>query len=162
MNAPAPSKNRPVRVAGIRRGCVTWYSYLTLGFFTYLLNIQGNILPFLKAELDLSYRAVSLHSSALAAGLIAVGLFGDRVIRRYGRRRALRLGAAGISAGAVLLCLAPVAWASIGSCALMGRWGPDPGRGACRPDRDARRGRAGRGLRRGLPPSATPSASWAR
>jgi MFS family permease len=123
MNAPAPSKNRPVRVAGIRRGCVTWYSYLTLGFFTYLLNIQGNILPFLKAELDLSYRAVSLHSSALAAGLIAVGLFGDRVIRRYGRRRALRLGAAGISAGAVLLCLAPVAWASIGSCALMGRWG---------------------------------------
>jgi MFS family permease len=96
---------------------------LTLGFFTYLLNIQGNILPFLKAELGLSYRAVSLHSSALAAGLIAVGLFGDRVIRRYGRRRAVRLGAAGISAGAVLLCLAPAAWASIGSCALMGRWG---------------------------------------
>ena len=107
----------------MRRGPVTWYCYLSLGFFTYLLNIQGNILPFLKDELGLSYRAVSLHSSAIALGLIAVGLGGDRIIRRYGRRRALRLGAAGISAGAVLLCMAPAAWASIGSCALMGALG---------------------------------------
>ncbi|MGD9507250.1 MAG: sugar MFS transporter [Geminicoccaceae bacterium] len=120
MDASIAHNGCPTSVAGIRRGPVTWYCYLALGFFTYLLNIQGNILPFLKAELDLSYRAVSLHSSALAAGLIVVGLFGDRVIRRYGRRRALRLGTAGISAGAVLLCLAPAAWASIGSCALMG------------------------------------------
>jgi hypothetical protein len=30
--------------AGMRRGQVTWFSYLMLGFFTYLLNIQGNIL----------------------------------------------------------------------------------------------------------------------
>ena len=107
----------------MRRGPVTWYCYLSLGFFTYLLNIQGNILPFLKDELGLSYRAVSLHSSAIALGLIAVGLGGDRIIRRYGRRRALRLSTAGISAGAVLLCMAPAAWASIGSCALMGALG---------------------------------------
>ena len=120
MSASVASSGRPVSVAGMSRGPVTWYCYLALGFFTYLLNIQGNILPFLKAELDLSYRAVSLHSSAIAAGLIAVGLLGDRVIRRIGRRRALQLGTAGISAGAILLCLAPAAWASIGSCALMG------------------------------------------
>jgi hypothetical protein len=68
--------------AGMRRGRVTWFSYLILGFFTYLLNIQGNILPFLQAELDLSYRAVSLHFSAIAIGMIAVGLFGHRIIRR--------------------------------------------------------------------------------
>lgn len=120
MDVSATSTDRPIRVAGMRRGAVTWYCYLALGFFTYLLNIQGNILPFLKTELDLSYRLVSLHSSAIAAGLIAVGLFGDRVIRRLGRRRALGVGTAGISAGAVLLCLAPASWASIGSCALMG------------------------------------------
>lgn len=123
MDAPAASSDGPVRATAIRRTRVTWYSYLMLGLFTGLLTIQGNILPFLKAELDLSYGAVSLHSSALAAGLIAVGLLGDRVVRRHGRRRALRLGAAGISAGAVLLCLAPAAWASIGSCALMGLLG---------------------------------------
>jgi MFS transporter, DHA1 family, inner membrane transport protein len=107
----------------MRRGRVTWYSYLVLGFFTYLLNIQGNIIPFLKAELNLGYASVSLHSSALAAGLIAVGLRGDRVTRRCGRRRTLQLGIVGISAGAVLLCIAPAAWASIASCALMGAFG---------------------------------------
>ena len=120
MDVPAASNDRPTLMAGMSRGPVTWYCYLALGFFTYLLNIQGNILPFLKTELDLSYRVVSLHSSAIAAGLIAVGLFGDRVIRHLDRRRALGLGTAGISAGAVLLCLAPAPWASIGSCALMG------------------------------------------
>lgn len=123
MNASVAGDSAPLTLVAMRRGPVTWYSYLTLGFFTYLLNIQGNILPFLKAELDLSYRAVGLHSTALAAGLIVVGLFGDRIIRRYGRRRALQLGTAGISAGAVLLCLSPASWASIGSCALMGLLG---------------------------------------
>jgi MFS family permease len=107
----------------MRRDLATWYSYLALGFFTYLLTIQGNILPFLKQELDLSYRVVSLHSAAIAAGMIAVGLLGDRVVRRFGRRVALALGAMGAAAGAVLLCLAPFAWASIASCALIGALG---------------------------------------
>ena len=99
----------------MRRDLATWYSYLALGFFTYLLTIQGNILPFLKQELDLSYRVVSLHSGAIAAGMILVGLFGDRVVRRWGRRFALALGAAGAAAGAILLCMAASAWASIAS-----------------------------------------------
>ena len=107
----------------MRRDPATWYSYLALGFFTYLLTIQGNILPFLKVELDLSYRVVSLHSAAIAAGMIAVGLLGDRVVRRWGRRFALALGAAGAASGAILLCLAPIAWASIASCALIGALG---------------------------------------
>jgi predicted MFS family arabinose efflux permease len=123
MNAPVDSSNHLNSVVAIRRGPVTWYSYLALGFFTYLQNIQGNILPFLKTELELSYRAVSLHASAYAAGLIVVGIIGEWVIRRCGRGPALRLGALGMSAGAVLLCLAPTAWASIGACALMGVMG---------------------------------------
>ena len=108
---------------GIRRDARIWYSYLMLGFFSYLLNIQGNIVPFLRAELDLGYRAVSLHTSALAAGLILVGLLGDRVIRGLGRRRTLWLGMIGASAGAVILCLAPNATVSIGGCALLGAVG---------------------------------------
>lgn len=105
---------------GSGRGPVTWYAYLLLGFFTFLLNIQGNIGPFLKAELALSWRLVSLHSSAIAAGMIVVGLYGERVARRLGRRRTLRLGAGGAAAGAVLLCAAPSVWASLASCALIG------------------------------------------
>ena len=108
---------------GIRRDPATWYCYLLLGFFTYLLNIQGNIIPFLQSELELSYRAVSLHSAALGLGMIGVGLFCDRVAGRLGRRRTLLAGALGVSIGAVLLCIAPAAWASIGSCALIGALG---------------------------------------
>ena len=77
-------------------------------------------MPFLQAEFGLSYRAVSLHSSAIAAGIILVGLFGERVIRRIGRRASLRLAAGGLAAGSVLLCLSPAPWASIASCFLIG------------------------------------------
>jgi len=114
------AKERPLADRAMKRDGVTWYCYLMLGFFTYLLNIQGNIIPFLKSELDLSYRAVGLHSSAIAAGMIVVGLFGDRVTRRLGRRRTLLLSGGGASIGAILLSLAPAAWASIASCALIG------------------------------------------
>jgi fucose permease len=113
-------------VAAVResgRDAVTWYCYLLLGYFTYVIGIQGNIIPFLRAELDLSYQAVSLHTSAIAAGIILVGLFGDRVVRRFGRRftfAAMTLGSAGAG---VLLTVAPAVWASIGSCFLFGLFG---------------------------------------
>ena len=105
---------------GLVRGAATWYSWLLIGVYIYALSVQGNAVPFLQAEFGLSYRAVSLHSSAIAAGIILVGLFGERAIRRLGRRRSLRLGAGGLAAGAVLLCLSPAPWASIASCFLLG------------------------------------------
>jgi hypothetical protein len=64
-----------------RRARATWYSWLLTGFYLYSVNLQGNVVPFLQTEFALSYRAVSLHSSAIAAGIILVGLFGDRVER---------------------------------------------------------------------------------
>ena len=107
-----------VRTRG--RDAVTWYCYLLLGYFTYVLGIQGNILPFLREELDLSYRTVSLHTSAIAAGTLIVGLVGDRVVRRVGRRPMLAFSVVGSATAAILLTLAPVTWVSIGSCFLFG------------------------------------------
>jgi MFS family permease len=101
----------------------TWYSWLLTGFYLYSVNLQGNVVPFLQAEFALSYRAVSLHSSAIAAGIILVGLFGDRVEARLGRRRTLWLGIGGLGGGAILLCLAPAPWASLSACFLMGALG---------------------------------------
>jgi hypothetical protein len=57
----------------------TWYCWLLTGFYLYSVNLQGNVVRFLQAEFALSYRAVSLHSSAIAVGIILVGLLGDRV-----------------------------------------------------------------------------------
>lgn len=111
------------------RASATWYSFLLTGFYIYAVNVQGNVVPFLQAEFALSYRAVSLHSSAIALGIILVGLAGDRVAASLGRRRTLWLGVAGLAGGSVLLCLAPappvnqLPWASIGACFLLGALG---------------------------------------
>jgi predicted MFS family arabinose efflux permease len=101
----------------------TWYCWLLTGFYLYSVNLQGNVVPFLQAEFALSYRAVSLHSSAIAVGIILVGLLGDRVEARLGRRRTLWLGIGGLAGGSTLLCLAPAPWASISACFLMGALG---------------------------------------
>jgi MFS family permease len=107
----------------MRRDAATWYGYLLLAFFTFLLNIQGNILPFLQRELALGYGLVALHSSAIAAGMIITGLTGERVIGRLGQRPTLAIGGIGAATGALLLCLAPAAWASIAACFLLGLTG---------------------------------------
>ena len=51
------------------RGPVTLYCYLSLGSFTYLLNIQGNVLPFLKDELLPGPVAAALLCLAIARAL---------------------------------------------------------------------------------------------
>ena len=115
------ASNGVVRTGG--RDALTWYAYLLLGYFTYVVSIQGNILPFLRDELALSYRAVSLHTSAIALGVVITSLFGERVIRAIGRRRMLAAVTLGSAAAAVLLTLAPSIVVSIGSCFLFGAIG---------------------------------------
>lgn len=85
------------------RNRVTWLAYAMLAIYGYFLNIIGPITPFLKDELSLSYTVSSLHFSAFAAGMIAVGLFGHRLIQRIGRWNALWLAAFGLSVFALLL-----------------------------------------------------------
>ena len=104
----------------IARGPLTWQLYLLLGFFQFVINLQGNIFPFLKVELNVSYRTIGLHPTAYACGIIMVGLFGPRVIRRFGRRWMLMSGVFGFAAAAALLCLATAAPVSVASFALLG------------------------------------------
>jgi MFS family permease len=104
-------------------GPATWYGWLLVGVYIYLLNVQGNVLPFLQGEFNLSYGTAGLHSSAIAAGTILVGLFGERVARRIGRPRSLWLAVGGLALGAILLCVSPAAWASVTSCFLIGTFG---------------------------------------
>lgn len=113
----------PPAAGGLVRGPATWYAWLLIGAYIYFLSVQGNIVPFLQNEFALSYRAVSLHSSAIAAGIILVGLLGERVTRRIGRGQSLWLGVAGLAGGGTLLCLSPSPWASIASCFLLGFFG---------------------------------------
>jgi MFS family permease len=118
----ALSERAPAR-AGITRGPATWYAYLLLGYFTYFNTSQGNIIPFLQAELALSYGAVSLHASATACGLLVIGLTGDRIIARFGRRRMLIFGALASAIALTALAFAPSVYATVASCFFMGLTG---------------------------------------
>ncbi len=113
-------KARPMRLI---RTPLTWYCYLLSGFFTVILNIQGNIIPFLRDELGLSYRAVSLHPSAIAAGMIVAGAITERAVARLGRRGTLQLSVGGSLVGVLLLAVAPSAPVSVFGCLLVGLTG---------------------------------------
>ncbi|MBS1166440.1 MAG: putative sugar transporter [Proteobacteria bacterium] len=120
MTAPSISPSVP---APIRRDRLTWAAYLALAQFTFFLNIQGNIIPFLKDEFDLSYRVVTLHPAAVAAGLIVSGLFGERLTRKYGRLWSVMVGLAGMALGALAIVVAPHPVVSILGCFVMGAVG---------------------------------------
>jgi fucose permease len=107
----------------IGRGLLTWQLYLLLGFFQFVVNLQGNIFPFLKVELNISYRTIGFHSTAFACGIILVGVFGPWFIRRFDRGRMLKAAVLGFAIAAVLLCLAPAASVSLASFALLGMSG---------------------------------------
>ncbi len=117
------SSTSPSVAAPIRRDRLTWAAYLALAQFTFFLNIQGNIIPFLKDEFDLSYRVVTLHPAAVAAGLIVSGLFGERLTRKFGRLWSVMAGLAGMALGALAIIVAPHPVVSILGCFVMGAVG---------------------------------------
>ena len=98
----------------------TWAAYLLLGLFAYLETSLGPVMPFLRAELGLSYAVASLHFSAFAIGAIICGLVGERIVRRIGRTVALWGGIAGMIVGALLVAFSPVVAGSICGTFIMG------------------------------------------
>src|SRR3954471_20950699 len=111
------------RGTAFHRDELTWLAYGMLGFYNYLLSGLGPLMPSLREELGLSYTIASLHFSAFAVGMILAGLVGDRVVRRYGRRKVFWTGAAGLVAGAVALTLFHSPILTVGSVLLMGSVG---------------------------------------
>lgn len=98
----------------------TWLAYLLLSIFGYFVNILGPVMPFLKEELRLSYTASSLHFTALAIGILAVGLAGHWLIRWAGRLVILWTGAVGMGVAALLLVVGSSPVVTILAAFLMG------------------------------------------
>jgi fucose permease len=76
-----------------------------LGYVSFMPNVLGPVMPFLRDELHLSYTQGGLLFSAIACGMIVSGLTADRVVDRRGRRFALWTGAAVSTAGVACLAL---------------------------------------------------------
>ncbi len=103
-----------------RRDHITWLAYLMLAFFTFVPSVFGPIMPFLRQDLSLSYAQGGLYMTALSAGMILTGLFGDRFAHRFGRRLTLWCGAVGIALAALCLALARSFPLTLFSSFLMG------------------------------------------
>lgn len=103
-----------------RRDRQTVGGYFALALFTFFLNIQGNVIPFLRDTFQLSYTLVSLHPAALATGLIVCGLIGDRIVTAAGRRTGIALSVFGLAGGAALFTIATTPILTIFGCFLLG------------------------------------------
>ncbi len=108
---------------GFERDRATWVTYLLLGYFAFLLNALGPLLPFLREKLGLSYAQASGHTSAFAVGSLIASVTADRLGRRFGEGAVLWGGAAGVAAGGGLIAVAPTFPLSVLGALVMGALG---------------------------------------
>ena len=100
-------RSRLAAPASFVRGASTWVAYTLLALFAYLETALGPAMPFLREALDLDYTIASLHFSMFAIGGILIGLVGDRLMHKAGRKAALWGGLAGMVTGAAVIALSP-------------------------------------------------------
>ncbi len=101
----------------------TWLAYGMLAYFAYMQAALGPIMPFLRAELDLSYTLAGLHISAMATGMILAGATGAALAARLGRPAIFWGGGGGMAAGALLLISGQTPVVTIGGALVMGLFG---------------------------------------
>lgn len=110
-------------VDAFRRGRPTFLLYGSVAAFAYGLYALGPYLTLLAAELDLSYAALSLHSTAWAAGTLLVGLVYGRASAALDRAVLFRIGVAGSVVGAAVLALGRATPVTLAGAALGGAFG---------------------------------------
>ena len=87
----------------IHRSPKVWFAYLILAIYGYCLNVAGPVVSYLKTELNLSYTASSVHTSAFALGIVLVGLFGEALLSKLNYWQSIGLGAVGLGVGGLLV-----------------------------------------------------------
>ncbi len=101
----------------------TWLAYFMLAYYAYLQAALGPLMPFLAAELELSYTLRGLHFSAFALGMIIAGATADRAARYFGRRTLFWGGGAGMVLGVIILTLGQTSPITIFGSFVMGTIG---------------------------------------
>jgi predicted MFS family arabinose efflux permease len=88
------------------RDRMTLLAYGMAGMFGYAIGVLGPSMPLLRDELGMSRTLGGAHFTLVAAGALAVGLFAERLNRRFGRRMVLWVGGAGAACGVGLVGIA--------------------------------------------------------
>lgn len=107
----------------IHRDGMTWLMYLMLGYYAFVINQLGPIVPFVRGELGLSYTVSSFHFSAFAVGMLIAGLITDRILTAFGYWRTFWAGIILMSVLTFGLLFGTSEYVTIGSVFLMGVFG---------------------------------------
>lgn len=102
------------------RGPDTLAIYALLALLTSGYGIIGPLMPFLRADLGLSYTQGSYHSVALSLGTSLTALAGRQFQRWLGRMGSVAGVLLSMAAGLLLMCLAPHVAVSMMGAALLG------------------------------------------
>jgi MFS family permease len=78
-----------------------------------VFHAMGAVVPAMRKDLGISATLANAHVSALAIGMMAMGLIAERLAGRFGRRSAIWFGMIGITLGMVLLALAHTVWLTL-------------------------------------------------
>lgn len=92
-------------IAPKKRGLRVWLVYLMLSLFGYTLNVAGPAVAYLRDELNLNFTQSGMHTSALALGMILMGLVGSALLKRMSEWKALGLSGLGMGVGGLLLVI---------------------------------------------------------
>ena len=103
---------------GLSRDTLTWWAYGVLAAFAFLLNGFGPVLDDLRRELAVSRTVAGLHSTGLAAGMIAAGVLGERMRLRLGWLALYWIACGGLLAGVLGLAAVGTAVLTV-LCALV-------------------------------------------
>lgn len=92
----------------LTRDGATWLVYLQVGVYATMLYGLSAALPILRAEQGISQSVAGLHGTALAAGTLLCGVSLGPLTRRFGRRRMVWWGLAGMNAAVLAIAALPL------------------------------------------------------
>jgi fucose permease len=98
----------------------TWFAYLLMVVFGTGVAMPGPIVPFIGERLALSFAERGYHFTALAAGNLLMGLFGDRIADRIGNRTTAWLAITGTAIGGVSLIYGTGLWMTLPAALVLG------------------------------------------
>lgn len=102
------------------RGPATLSVYVLLALLTSGYGMLGPLMPFLRADLDLSFTQGSYHSVAMSLGTTLTGLLGRTLQRALGRQGAVLATMLAMAGGLMLICVARHVGVSMAGAALLG------------------------------------------
>lgn len=110
-------------MATLVRDRVTWLIYSQLAVYGYFVYGFGPSVLLLRDDQQVSRTVSGLHGTALAAGAILAGVVGARLVRRWGRAIALKVGLGGLAAGVLVLVLGTAPLMTLAGALVAGSFG---------------------------------------